>query len=262
MKKFDISNLIISRITDIYSYTLEEETVSDAVTEHSVLIIKHGGRSLYTVDGKEYVADANHVLFLPARTAYSMYIDRVGECTVMEFDTVENEEIPVCTSLLIDEDPTIVQTVKDILHYWNLRGPAYHSKCLSEIYNLFTQISTIQAYAYTLAGKYRMIHRSVKFIERNYHRQDLYTATLAEMSGMGETYYRNIFQSVFGIPPTRYIQQYRVDKAKELLVAGEGTVDQIAVAVGFANASYFCKVFKSLTDMTPLDFAQRAKRLG
>lgn len=262
MKKFDISNLIISRITDIYSYTLEEETVATATTDHSVLIIKHGGRSAYTVGGKEYVADENHVLFFPVGTSYSMYLDREGECTVIEFDVVDNGELPTCSSFLTDGDETIAETVKNIIHYWDLRGPAYHSKCLSEIYSLLTQISTIQAYAYTLASKYRLIHRSVKFIERNYHRQDLYTATLADMSDIGETYYRNIFQSVFGVPPTRYIQQYRVDKAKELLVSGSGTVDQIAVAVGFANASYFCKVFKTITGLTPMDFAEKARRIG
>ena len=257
MKKFDISNLIISRITDIYSYTLEEETVANAVTDHSVLIIKQGGRSVYTVDGKDYIADANHILFFPVGVSYSMYLDREGECTVIEFDVVDNGEIPTCASFLTDEDATIAETVKNIIHYWDLRGPAYHSKCLSEIYSLLTQISTI-----TLASKYHLIHRSVKFIERNYHRQDLYTATLADMSGIGETYYRNIFQSVFGVPPTRYIQQYRVDKAKELLVSGSGTVDQIAVAVGFANASYFCKVFKTITGLTPMDFAEKARRIG
>ena len=262
MKKFDISNLILSRITDIYSYTLEEETEAVATTEHSVLIVKHAGRSVYKVGDVEFVADPEHILFFPAKTEYSMYIDHLGECTVIEFDTVENGETPVCASYLTDEDASTSSSVKDILHYWNLRGPAYHSKCLSEIYSLLTQISTIQSYAYTLAGKYRIIHRSVKFIERNYSRQDLYTATLADMSGIGETYYRNIFQSVFGVPPTRYIQQYRVDKAKELLVSGRGTVDQIAVAVGFANASYFCKVFKSLTGMTPMDFADKARRIG
>lgn len=85
---------------------------------------------------------------------------------------------------------------------------------------------------------------------------------LAEMSGMGETYYRNIFQSVFGVPPTRYIQQYRVEKAKARLVSGVGSVEEIAVSVGFANASYFCKVFKALTDLTPLEFAEKARRVG
>ena len=85
---------------------------------------------------------------------------------------------------------------------------------------------------------------------------------LAKMSGMGETYYRSIFQSVFGVPPTRYIQQYRVEKAKTLLVNSAGSVEEIALAVGFANSSYFCKVFKATAGMTPSEFAEHARKFG
>ena len=154
------------------------------------------------------------------------------------------------------------KSAKNLLHYWTLRGPAYHSKCLSEIYSLLTQISTIQSYTDTLAGKYGLIHRSVQYIERNYGKQDLYTPMLADMSGMGETYYRSIFLAVFGIPPTKYIQRYRVEKAKELLVTSSYSVDEIAQKVGFANASYFCKVFKSLTKLTPSEFVEKAGKIG
>jgi AraC-like DNA-binding protein len=177
-------------------------------------------------------------------------------------DTAEGGAARCPSSFFTDNESDIVATAKNILHYWNLRGPAYHSKCLSEIYSLVTQIATIQSYAYSLAGKYRLIHRSVKYIESHYHRQDLYTPMLAKMSGMGETYYRSIFQSVFGVPPTRYIQQYRVEKAKALLVNSVGSIEEIAVAVGFANSSYFCKVFKSTTGLTPSEFADRGRKLG
>ena len=133
---------------------------------------------------------------------------------------------------------------------------------MSELYSLVTQISTVHAYNHSLAGKYGLIHSSVKFIESNYARQDLYTTMLADLSGIGETYYRNIFQAVFGMPPARYIQLYRVGKAKELLLNSELSIEEIAVAVGFANSSYFCKVFKSITDMTPSEFARKCSSIG
>ena len=85
---------------------------------------------------------------------------------------------------------------------------------------------------------------------------------LAKLSNIGETYYRSIFLSVFNMPPARYIQLYRVGKAKELLLNSTKSIEEIAVAVGFANASYFCKVFKNLTDMTPSEFAHKCKTLG
>ncbi len=261
MKKFDISNLIVKQILDIYSHTVEEETEREAVTERALLIIKRRGRSVYRVGAEELIADPDHILYLPAGAAYSLYVDHAGACTVIELETA-GDVSEAATSYFTGNDSEILQAAKNILHYWNLRGPAYHSKCLSEVYSLLTQISTIQSYAYTLASKYRLIHKSVQFIERNYSKQDLYSPMLAEMSGIGETYYRAIFQSVFGLAPTKYIQRYRVEKAKELLVNSQYSVEEIAQKVGFANASYFCKVFKSLTKLTPSEFVEKAEKVG
>ena len=226
-----------------------------------MLIVKTRGESEYKVDGQKLVADANHLVFLPKGTEYELSIEEEGACTVMEFDATATEGAVAC-AFFTGGESELLAAVKNIHHYWNLRGPAYHSKCLSEMYSLVTQIATIQSYAYSLAGKYRLIHRSVKYIETHYHRQDLYTPMLAKMSGMGETYYRSIFQSVFGVPPTKYIQQYRVEKAKTLLVNSAGSVEEIALAVGFANSSYFCKVFKATAGMTPSEFAEHARKFG
>jgi AraC-like DNA-binding protein len=173
-----------------------------------------------------------------------------------------NEERAECRAFPMTVEGDMSVTVNNLFHYWNLHGPAYASKCLSELYNLLTEISTNESYADSLAGKYGLIHKSVKYIEKNYRKQDLYTPMLAEMSGIGETYYRNIFQAVFSVPPTRYIQQFRVEKAKRMLVDSEGSVEEIALAVGFANSSYFCKVFKSITGLTPSEFAEKGRWLG
>jgi len=261
MKKFDISNLIITQICDAYSYTLEEETVTKSVCEHCVLIIKRRGATKYTVGSKSFTADAERVLFLPANCEYEMQIEEEGECTVIEFDVIDAEALYPC-EFYSDSEGDIAASAKNLLLYWKLQGPAYRSKCLSELYDLITQLSNIMSSADSLVGKYPLIHRSVKYIEKNYHKIDLYTPMLAKMSGIGETYYRSIFLAVFHMPPARYIQKFRIDKAKELLVSSGGSIEDIAVSTGFANASYFCKVFKSVVGITPTEFAQKSRRFG
>lgn len=261
MKKFDISNLAVTNIDGIYRSTLAIDSKAHTVARTSLIIVKKSGRSTYDIGGKRLVADNENILFIPRGTEYEMYIEREGECTVIEL-TVENAESLYASTFYTGGDKEIFDSVKDLFHYWTLRGPAYRSKCLSELYGLLTQISSIQSFSNSLAGKYRLIHRSVKFIEANYNRQDLYTPVLAEMSGMGETYYRSIFIAVFGVAPTRYIQQYRVNKAKELLIRSGASIEDIAITVGFANSSYFCKVFKSITGITPSEFAEKGRLVG
>lgn len=262
MKKFDISNLIISKIHDVYGYTLPEDTEAMSCAKHSILLIKKNGISEYTAAKKVYTADESTVLYIPAGTEYSVYAQRAGECIVAEIDVDPATQATSICEFFTDADKEVFASARSVLQYWKLKGPAYHSKCLSELYALITHISTIHASAYTLAGKYRLIHRSVKYIEANYKKEDLYTPALAQMSGIGETYYRSIFISVFGIAPTKYIQNYRIEKAKELLANSETAVENIATAVGFANSSYFCKVFKSSTGLTPTEFAAKSKKIG
>ncbi|MBQ8850103.1 MAG: helix-turn-helix transcriptional regulator [Clostridia bacterium] len=261
MKKFDISNLAVLDIEGIYRSCLATDSEARARARSSLLIVKRTGKTSYVFGSDKYVADEENILFIPKGAEYEMYIEREGECTVIELTVSDAEKYSPCL-FYTGGDKDVFTAVRNILHYWTLRGPAYRSKCLSELYSLLTQISSIQSFSSSLAGKYGLIHRSVKFIEANYSRQDLYTPMLAEMSGMGETYYRSIFIAVFGVAPTRYIQQYRVDKAKELLIKSGGSVEDIAVSVGFANSSYFCKVFKSITGLTPSQFAEKGRLVG
>lgn len=266
-KKFDVSNLIFTSLNDVRKVNLPSDSTFISTAAHSSLIIRKSGNAYYEYGGKTYTSNADAVLFIAKGSEYKLTVEEAGETTVIEFDidSVQQSELfpngAICEYMTLG-DKSILKIAKNLKQFYGLRGPAYYSKCFSELYSLITQISTIHAFNYSLAGKYSIIHNSVKFIEANYFRQDLYTPMLAELSGIGETYYRNIFLAVFNMPPAHYIQLYRVEKAKELLLNSSATIEEIAVAVGFANASYFCKVFKSLTDMTPSEFAQNCRSIG
>ena len=267
MKNFDISNLVLTSLEDVRKVNHSNETEISDTASHCAFIIRKNGTSVYTFNKRSYTASADSVLFIAKGTKYTMSVEKTGECFVVEFDISDEQLQNVFPNGAVCEystfgDRSVHKSAKSLLQYYVLRGPAYYSKCFSELYSLITQISTVHAYNRSLAGKYGLIHDSVKFIEANYARQDLYTPMLAEISQIGETYYRNIFQSVFNMPPAHYIQLYRVGKAKELLLSGAGNIEEIALAVGFANSSYFCKVFKNLTHTTPSEFAQKCKNLG
>ncbi len=267
MKNFDISNLSLSSLVDVRRVVHANDSEGETTAHHCALIIRKNGASVYRHKNTKAVADGQTVVFIAKGTKYFFGVEKIGESIVAEFDISEEQLLKdfsgggIC-EFHTEGDKTIHKLAKNLLQYYNLRGPAYNSKCFSELYSLITQISTVHAYNHSLAGKYGLIHESVKFIEANYARQDLYTPMLAELSEIGETYYRSIFQSVFNMPPARYIQLYRVNKAKELLLCGSYSIEEIAIAVGFANASYFCKVFKSISGYTPSEFAQNSKTLG
>jgi AraC family transcriptional regulator len=55
------------------------------------------------------------------------------------------------------------------------------------------------------------------------------------------------------VPPLRYLASRRIKRAKELL-AGDATVTQVGLAVGFAETSSFTTAFRKHAGMTPTAF--------
>ena len=67
-----------------------------------------------------------------------------------------------------------------------------------------------------------------------------------------------LFVKNYGVPPTEYILNKKIDMAKEMLLdAPEKTIDEIAELVGFCSASYLCKIFKKQTGITAAEYKRR-----
>ncbi len=82
-------------------------------------------------------------------------------------------------------------------------------------------------------------------------------AELARAAHMSAAGFSRYFRRVTGHTVTEYISRFRVDKAKELLVSGDHAVIWIAHEVGFQSHSYFDRVFRAITGLTPHVFRAR-----
>ncbi|HEY0829089.1 MAG TPA: helix-turn-helix transcriptional regulator, partial [Bacilli bacterium] len=59
-----------------------------------------------------------------------------------------------------------------------------------------------------------------------------------------------------------FLQKLRVEKAKVLLRDSEDKVYDIAAQVGIGNYHYFCKTFKQITGVTPVQYRQLSRGQG
>ena len=62
------------------------------------------------------------------------------------------------------------------------------------------------------------------------------------------------FAAAFGKPPLRYLNDVRIEAAKNLLLTGDKRIHEIAAQVGIESATHFINLFKQRTGMTPLAF--------
>jgi AraC family transcriptional regulator of arabinose operon len=75
---------------------------------------------------------------------------------------------------------------------------------------------------------------------------------LAETAGVTPQYFCEIFKNITNQRPTEYINQRRIDKAKDLIISNPvKKIGDIAVEVGFESSSYFATVFRKLEGLSP-----------
>ncbi len=79
---------------------------------------------------------------------------------------------------------------------------------------------------------------------------------LANLSGRSISTFSRDFKALYGVPPKRWLQNRRLDRAGELLQTGDFTVTQIAADLGYENVSHFIKAFKEKYEMTPNKYKQ------
>ncbi|EXS68583.1 GlxA family transcriptional regulator [Sphingobium sp. Ant17] len=80
---------------------------------------------------------------------------------------------------------------------------------------------------------------------------------MAGTAGLEERTFLRRFKAATGMKPIEYVQNLRVGKARELLEFTRRSVDQIAWAVGYEDATAFRRVFHRILGLAPGEYRNR-----
>ena len=120
---------------------------------------------------------------------------------------------------------------------------------LQEVVEVFTE----NMFNYIPSKNNEIIRRAISYIAQNYSRN----LTLEEVAGhvhLNPTYFSTLFKQSSGSSFKEYLNIVRVEESKRLLANTDYSIIDIAVATGFENQSYFSKVFKKYTGLTPKQY--------
>jgi len=101
-----------------------------------------------------------------------------------------------------------------------------------------------------------IMQRSISFINENY-KNNLTLDTLANLVHLNSSYFSSLFKKETGFSFSSYLNKVRIEKSKLLLKNYDESILNIALEVGFEDQSYFTKVFKAVTKMTPKEYQQK-----
>jgi len=103
------------------------------------------------------------------------------------------------------------------------------------------------------------LRKAERYIWNNYTRK-LSLEEIAHASGLSAPYFSTIFKEEIGENLSSYLNRLRVDKASNLLIASKKPLREIAEICGFEDQSWFSKIFKKFTGLSPGKFREKGNR--
>lgn len=97
------------------------------------------------------------------------------------------------------------------------------------------------------------IQKFLKYIEYHYS-EDITLEELSKSANVSKSECLRCFKLSLKTTPYKYVMEFRISKAIEMLQNSNKTISEIAIETGFNQVSYFGKCFKEKTGYSPSEF--------
>lgn len=97
----------------------------------------------------------------------------------------------------------------------------------------------------------------IKYINEHYNSYDLSLEDISKNTFLTPAYICVIFKDFTGKTVNKYITEYRMMQAKELLKDSNIKMNDIALKVGYRDGNYFAKIFKKETGYSPSEYRRK-----
>jgi signal transduction histidine kinase/AraC-like DNA-binding protein len=158
--------------------------------------------------------------------------------------------IIITGKILSYEDVKRLDAPKVILQ---TKGVLSEAESVAEIQRVLTGSSTLPQPTAML------VKQASAYIQQNYTRS-FSLEELAETIGVSRSYLSRIFKMDTGISPWDYLNRFRIQKAKELLLLTDESITAIAAGVGYEDVGYFGRVFHDIAGRSPRAYRQQGRR--
>lgn len=177
-------------------------------------------------------------------------IERSG-CSYL-FDNMVIVAVSVCKKYDINFSEIYGQSVTIMEYVKNLERL---KKCEDFFLNLFEKIIRQLVKMDNLECYSMPVRKTIAYIYENYS-ESISLSNLAEKLQINYSYLSTLFKTEVGIGFSEYLNNIRLEKAKEMLDSGERKLKKIAADSGFVSYSYFLNMFKKKYGVTPTEYQQ------
>lgn len=152
------------------------------------------------------------------------------------------------------------EQIYPLLHLAHEGHPSNGAAASASVFTLLTHLSGTSAPPETARAYPPLIQHAIAIMQQDF--AHLYgIEDLAQRLEVSPSHLIRKFSAAVGISPGQYLTQVRIHFAKRLLRSGTISLELVATCAGFSNASYFGKVFRRITGMSPSAYIRTAPPL-
>lgn len=258
---------IYGKSLDIY-YTGSEKcekshSFGPAVRPHYLLHFVIKGKGIYYVgDKKIAIKTGEGFLIKPGElTTYIADSEEPWEYMWVAFDGYEAREIlGNCQINYTMTAKNYESFVRDFTELLEISSCAQYNQ-YSAMAIFYKMISQLVSEEKIIHGSYDKIYfeKASDYIHNNYMYK-ISVEDIANYVGIDRTYLYKVFVANSNQSPKSFLNNIKINSAKNMLIKNEFTLTQIALSCGFADAPVLCKHFKKITGKTPKEFKEEVKR--
>jgi AraC family transcriptional regulator of arabinose operon len=253
-----------------------EWRLAERVIPNYILFICVGGGADFLIGGRPYRLDPGGVVLTPPHVPQAAHHHPADPLQVYAIHFVARlygvldmpalYELPVALRPAPARMQEIVQAAQRIVCELAGREPGrallVNGEC-ARILALLWRESVAQGLALTIEHRARTAEVArLAPVFRAIHSRYAEPLTLEELAGIARlhpAYFSSLFKRVTGLPPLRYVARYRLDRVRELLLATDKPLAEIATLTGYRDAAYLSRVFRQAEGMSPGEY-RRAKK--
>jgi AraC-like DNA-binding protein/ligand-binding sensor protein len=132
---------------------------------------------------------------------------------------------------------------------------------LVDVLHLAVERMTGQIFSFRGVRHASALRKAEHFIMENYTRK-LSLQEVADKSGLSAPYFSTIFKEEMGENLSSYLNRLRVDRAAVLLMDTNISLSDIAGSCGFEDQSWFSKIFKNYTGVSPGKYRDQNRNMN
>lgn len=216
------------------------------------------GKGTYIIDNIPYSVKEGDIIYIPGglRKAYTDKNDPLC-CYALNFisSSLDGERIryPFNPITHIGIDNQLISLYQLFNEVWIEKVYGYKMQAKAILMLILHRLLSLTGKDDDLHSNDQRIYKVKKYIINNYNKK-IKIEELADMVRLHPVYFGVYFKKKVGSSVKDYINNIKINKAKDLLMTGGYNVTEAAASVGFDDIYYFSKVFKKITGFPPSYF--------